>query len=79
MRNKLPKRVVLGEVLGFVYGGLSAVKSRTVRMCFSLGDTDCRLSVGFEVLYGGPSAAEGRTVRESRKMPRNGTAENGFT
>ena len=61
-----------------IYGRLSAVESRTVRRCFWLGDTDCRLSVGIEVLYGGPSAAEGRTVRESRKMPRNSSAESRY-
>ena len=76
--EKLPERVVLGEVLGFVYGGLSAVESRTVRRCFWLGDTDCRLSVGIEVLYSGPSAAEGRTIRVSRKMPRNSSAKSRY-
>ena len=29
--EKLPERVVLGEVLGFVYGGLSGSEIRTVR------------------------------------------------
>ena len=31
MRKKLPERVVLGEVLDFVYGGLSGSEMRTVR------------------------------------------------
>jgi len=74
---KPAKPQVSGRVLVQFLGLRRTVrgKSRTVRRGFRLRNTDYKLSGGILDLYGGLSAVKCRTVRESRKMPRNGTAE----